>query len=251
MVPQSRFGARRWLLAAWVAASIAAAAAVWWHRDALQFSVIEAWVQSLGIWALVGYVVLYGLATVAMVPGSIFDTVGGALFGPLLGSVVNLIGGSLGAMLAFVVARHLAGDWVERRGGARLREIKHSVEAEGWRFVAMVRLVPVFPYTIFNYLLGLTRIPFWQYTATTVACMAPSTVAYTWLGHAGRHLANGGGGEQQIHYALLALGIAAVAVFLPSLIRRWRSGNGRPGSGQGPGQGPESGSGPGPGGNPP
>jgi len=230
MNPPTRFGARRWLLAAWVVASIAAAIAAWWHRDAFEFTVIEAWVQSLGIGALLGYVALYALATVAMVPGSLFDTVGGALFGPVLGSVLNLAGGSIGSMLAFVAARHLAGDWIEQRGGPRLREIKHNVEAEGWRFVAMVRLVPIFPYTVFNYLLGLTRIPFWQYTATTIVCMAPSTVAYTWLGHAGRHLASSSGGEERIRYALLALGIAAVVIFLPPLIRRWQRGPGGPGA---------------------
>ena len=87
-----------------------------------------------------------------MVPGSIFDLAGGALFGPYLGTLLDLAGGSLGAALAFLVARYIAGDWVERRGGRRTQAIMRSVEADGWQFVAFVRLVPIFPYNVMNYL---------------------------------------------------------------------------------------------------
>jgi len=222
MVPQKRFDARPWVAGLCGAAVVAAAVLAWLYRDALDLATIEAFVGGLGVWAPIGYVVLYALGTVAMVPGSLFDTAGGVLFGPVLGSVVNLIGGSLGAFLAFFAARYVAGDWVEERAGRRVREIKRSVEAEGWRFVAMVRLVPVFPYIVFNYLLGLTRVSFWQYAVTTVVCMAPSTVVYTWLGHAGRNLVSGEAGDKPIRYALIFLGVAGVALFLPRLVKRWQ-----------------------------
>ncbi|HWM83507.1 MAG TPA: TVP38/TMEM64 family protein [Pseudolabrys sp.] len=223
MIPSKRFDARPWIAGFCGAAIVAAMALAWWYSDALELETIEAWVGSLGLWAPIGYVVLYAVGTVAMVPGSLFDTLGGALFGPVVGSIVNLIGGSIGAFLAFFAARYVAGDWVEERSGPRVREIKRSVEAEGWRFVAMVRLVPVFPYTVFNYLLGLTRISFWQYAVTTVVCMAPSTVVYTWLGHAGRNLVSGEAGDEPIRYALMFLGVAAVVLFLPRLVKRWQS----------------------------
>jgi uncharacterized membrane protein YdjX (TVP38/TMEM64 family) len=223
MIPQKRFDARPWVAGLCVAAVATTAVLAWWYRDGFELDTIRAWAGSLGVWAPVGYVVLYAIGTVAMVPGSLFDTLGGVLFGPVLGSVVNLIGGSIGAFLAFFVARYVAGDWVEQRCGRRVREIKHSVEAEGWRFVAMVRLVPVFPYTVFNYLLGLTRIPFWQYAVTTVVCMAPSTVVYTWLGHAGRNLVSGAAGDKPIRYALIFLAVVAIVLFLPRLVKRWQT----------------------------
>ncbi len=96
----------------------------------------------------------------------------------------------------------------------------HSVDEEGWQFVAFVRLVPIIPYIIMNYLLGVTRIPFHQYLLATVIFMVPSTVAYTWIGHAGRELM--AGDTDKIRYALIALGVLAVVSLLPRFIRRLR-----------------------------
>ena len=154
-------------------------------------------------------------------PGSIFGLAGGALFGPLWGTVVDLVGGTLGAALAFLAARYLAADWVARRAGGRLRRVVEGVEAEGWRFVALVRLVPVIPFNLANYALGLTRIPFRQYVVATVAAMLPATAAYAWLGHAGRS-ALGGGEETALRYGLLGLAAVAAIAFLPGLLRRMR-----------------------------
>jgi uncharacterized membrane protein YdjX (TVP38/TMEM64 family) len=73
----------------------------------------------------------------------------------------------MGATLAFLIARYLAADWVERRLAGRLQEIKAGVERAGWRFVAFVRLVPLFPFNLLNYALGLTRLswrsPSWRH----------------------------------------------------------------------------------------
>ena len=164
-------------------------AAVGWaafHRDQINLATLDAWLGSLGLWAPVGFVALYALATVAFVPGAIVTLAGGALFGPIWGSVWNLAGATLGATLAFLVARYLAGDWVERKAGGLLKRLIDGVDAEGWRFVAFVRLVPLFPFNLSNYVLGLTRIPLHHYVLATLVCMAPGAVAYTWLGHAGR-----------------------------------------------------------------
>lgn len=222
LISHTRLTSRRTLGLLLALLVIGIAALAWLYRDALTLDALEDLTRDLGVWAPVGFAAIYAIATVAMVPGSFFDALGGAVFGPVLGSIVNFIGGSLGAMLAFALARYFAGDWVERRAAGRLGEIKQSVEAEGWRFVAFIRLVPIFPYTVFNYLLGLTRIPFWQYTVVTMICMAPSTVVYTWLGHAARHLAFGQGGEHPLQYGLIFLAVAATAVFLPRFIMRWR-----------------------------
>ena len=196
------------------------AAALWAFDGAISVDALVARVAGLGIWAPVGFVLLYGVATIAMIPGSIFDLAGGALFGPYLGSALNLAGGSLGAALAFLVGRNLARDWVEARAGPRTQGIMRSVDADGWRFVAFVRLVPIFPYNVMNYLLGLTRIPFHHYVLATVVFMAPSTVVYTWIGVAGREAI--AGDANNLHYALLALGLLALMLMLPRFYKRWR-----------------------------
>ena len=199
---------------------VAAAAWAAVHRDQINLATLDAWLGSLGLWAPIGYMVLYALATVAFVPGAIFALAGGALFGPLWGSLWNLLGATLGATLAFLVARYVGGGWVERKAGGLLKRLIDGVDAEGWRFVAFVRLVPLFPFNLLNYVLGLTRIPLHQYVIATFVCMVPGAVAYTWLGHAGRGALTGE--ADTVRYGLLALGLLAAIALLPRLIGRMR-----------------------------
>jgi len=208
---------RHWLLALVTLLIVAGAGiCIWGYRAGVTPEILAAWIVSFGIWAPIGFVLLYGVATVAMIPGGIFDLVGGAVFGPYFGTLYDLAGGSLGAALAFLVARYIAQEWLEARAGPRLQSVMRSVHEEGWRFVAFVRLVPVFPYNIVNYLLGLTRIPFHHYVAATILFMAPSTVAYTWLGFAGRQVMEGD--THQIRYAFIALALLGILIFVPRFV---------------------------------
>jgi uncharacterized membrane protein YdjX (TVP38/TMEM64 family)/rhodanese-related sulfurtransferase len=199
---------------------VAAATAAWFNRDQINLAALDAWLGSVGPWAPIAYVILYAVGTVAFVPGMIFALAGGALFGPFWGSIWNLAGATLGATFAFVVARYIAGDWVARKTGGLLKRAIDGIDAESWRFVAFVRLVPLFPFNLSNYVLGLTRIPLHQYMLATLVCMAPGAVAYTWLGYAGRGAL--AGEPNAIRYGLLALGLLAAIALLPRLLRRLR-----------------------------
>lgn len=202
---------------------IAAAALAAVHRDKINPAMLDAWLGSLGSfgpWAPVGYVALYALATVALVPGAIFGLAGGVLFGAIWGSLWNLLGATLGATLAFLVARYIAADWVARKAGGLLKRLIEGVDAEGWRFVALVRLVPLFPFNLSNYALGLTRIPLPHYVIATLVFMVPGVVAYTWLGHAGRGALTGE--ADAVRYGLFALALLAAIALLPRLVGRMR-----------------------------
>ena len=203
-------------------AILLAAAALWaaLNSGRLDAAALTDWVASLGMWAPVIFVALFAFGTALFVPGAAFGLAGGALFGPLLGSILNLTGATLGATLAFLIARYLAADWVSRKAGGRLKQLIDGVEAEGWRFVAFVRLVPLFPFNLSNYALGLTRIPLSHYVLASFIVMAPGTIAFTWLGHAGREAL--AGETEAIRYALLALALLAAAIVLPRLIGRLR-----------------------------
>jgi uncharacterized membrane protein YdjX (TVP38/TMEM64 family)/rhodanese-related sulfurtransferase len=206
-----------------VALTLLLAAMTGWvvfHREQVNLATLDAWLASLGAWAPVAYVMLYALATVAFVPGVVFSLAGGALFGPLWGSLWNLAGATLGAILAFLVARYIAGDWVTRKAGGLLKRLIDGVDAEGWRFVALVRLVPFFPFNLSNYALGLTRIPLQHYVIATLVCMAPGAVTYTWLGYAGRGALSGQ--ADAVRYGLLGLGLLAAIAVLPRVIGRLR-----------------------------
>jgi uncharacterized membrane protein YdjX (TVP38/TMEM64 family) len=190
------------------------------YREQLDVQQIHEWIDQTGFLAPLLFMVLYALATVSFFPGSVLTLLGGALFGPVLGTFYNLTGATLGALLAFLIARYLASDWVEQKTTGRARTLVKGVEAEGWRFVAFVRLVPLFPFNLLNYLLGLTRIPFLQYVIASYVFMLPGAIAYTYLGYAGREVA--AGSEGLIQKGLIAMALLAVAGFLPRLVSRLR-----------------------------
>jgi uncharacterized membrane protein YdjX (TVP38/TMEM64 family)/rhodanese-related sulfurtransferase len=199
------------------------AGAVLWamlNRDQFDATYLDRWLGELGLMAPVVHVVLFAIGTVVFLPGSLFALAGGALFGPVWGAVLNLLGATIGASLAFLIARYLAGDWVARKSGGHLKRLVDGVEKEGWRFVAFVRLVPLFPFNLTNYALGLTRIGFLPYVITSFICMAPGAIAFSWLGHAGQGALSGD--ASAIRYGLYALGLLAVIAFVPRLIKRMR-----------------------------
>lgn len=206
-----------------IALAIVLAAAIIWaalNREALDAAAIEATVQQLGPWAPAAFIALWTIWALLFVPGAVLGLAGGALFGPVWGTVWNLAGATLGATLAFLAARYVASDWVARKAGGRLKQLLKGVDAEGWRFVAFTRLVPLFPFNLLNYALGLTRIRTLPYIITTLVCMTPGAVAFTYLGYAGREAV--AGGEGLIQKGLLALGLLAVVAFLPRLVKRLR-----------------------------
>lgn len=195
-------------------------AAVIAYREQLSTAAIEQWIAGFGMAGPLVFMLFYAIGTVLFFPGSVLTLTGGALFGPVWGTLYNLTGATLGATLAFLTARYLTSAWVERKSGGRLMQLKNGVEAEGWRFVAFVRLVPLFPFNVLNYALGLTRIRLSHYVLTSYLCMLPGAIAYTYLGYAGREAV--AGGESAIQKGLLALALLAVVMFLPRLIGRLR-----------------------------
>ena len=204
---------RRLVIALLLLAGVVAAI-VW--REHLSVELLTQQVGQLGWLAPVVFIVAYIIATVFFLPGLLFTLAGGVLFGPLYGTLYNLTGATIGATLAFLLARYLARDWVARHTGKRLRQLVAGVEDEGWRFVAFVRLVPLFPFNLLNYALGLTKIPLSHYIITTFLFMAPGGAAYTYLGHAGRELA--GSGEQAIKTGLVAIAAVACIAFLSRIL---------------------------------
>jgi len=191
------------------------------YRDALNAEALESWVANAGIAGPFVFMLIYIIGTVLFFPGAVLTLAGGAIFGPVWGTLYNLTGATIGSGIAFLLARYLASDWVEKKAGGRLAQLKNGVEEEGWRFVAFVRLVPLFPFNVLNFALGLTRIKFTHYLITSYICMFPGAVAYTYLGYVGREAAAGGDGL--IQKGLLALALIAVSLFLPRIIKRMRS----------------------------
>ncbi|VAX11688.1 DedA family protein, putative [hydrothermal vent metagenome] len=191
------------------------------YREQLDAAQLEALLADAGTAAPLLFMLIYIIGTVFFLPGSVLTLLGGALFGPWWGTFYNLTGATIGAMLSFLAARYLASDWVANKTGGRMKQLINGVENEGWRFVAFTRLVPLFPFNLLNYALGLTKIPFSQYSIATYICMLPGAMAYTYLGYAGKEAI--AGGEGMVQKIMLATALLALVGFLPRLIGKLRS----------------------------
>lgn len=192
------------------------------YRDQLDTDVLQGWIETAGAAAPLLFILVYIVGTILFFPGAVLTLLGGALFGPVFGVLYNLTAATIGAMLSFLVARYLASDWVKNKTGGRIKQLMDGVENEGWRFVAFVRLVPLFPFNVLNYALGLTRISFTQYSIATYVFMLPGAIAYTYLGYIGKEAATGG--ESLVQKSMLALALLAIVSFLPRIIGSLRKG---------------------------
>jgi len=192
------------------------------YRDVFNAGALEQDIAQHGAAGPAVFILIYIIATVFFLPGSVITLAGGALFGPVWGTFYNLTGAALGATIAFLIARYVGSDWVEQKAAGRLKQLKDGVEKEGWRFVAFVRLVPLFPFNLLNYALGLTKIRLIHYFVASYICMLPAAIAYTYLGYAGHEAI--AGGEGLVQKGLLALALLAAVAFLPRLIGHFRRG---------------------------
>ena len=203
------------LLAGGIAAAV-------FNRGQIDLESVRNLIKNSGPVAPLVFMLLYIAGTPLFLPGSVLAMAGGAVFGPFYGTFYNLTAATIGSMLAFLIARFTASEWIEKKTGGRMKQLVTGVEKEGWKFVAFVRLVPLFPFNLLNYALGLTRISFFQYSITTYITMLPGAIAYTYLGYIGREAATGG--EDLIKKGMLALALLAAAAFLPRFIINLRRG---------------------------
>jgi uncharacterized membrane protein YdjX (TVP38/TMEM64 family)/Fe-S oxidoreductase len=136
-------------------------------------------VGSLGYLGPLLFVLLYTVTPVLFLPGLPMTVAAGILFGPFWGVVYAITGATLGACASFLVARYAARDWVETRlTGEMWRKLDSQVGEQGWKIVAVTRLIPLFPFNLLNYAFGLTKIPFLHYAVASFFCMLPACIAF-------------------------------------------------------------------------
>lgn len=185
------------------------------------------WAAALGAAGKALYALVYAVATVLLFPASLLTIAAGFAFGLGWGIAIVWVGATAGAALAFLIARHLARERVEKaaRKSENFRAIDRAVGEKGWKIVALLRLSPLVPFSLSNYLYGLTAIRFGPYLLASAAGMLPGTVLYVYLGVAGRAAAAASAGEKRspLEWAALALGLAATVVATVLITRIARS----------------------------
>lgn len=183
-----------------------------------------AWVDGLGVWGPVVFVLGYAVAAVAFVPGSLLTLAGGAIFGLWKGTLLVFIGATLGSIGAFLVSRYVARGAVERRiaGEPRFAAIDRAVQREGLKITFLLRLTPVVPFVLLNYALGLTRVRLVDYA---LACfgMLPATLLYVYYGKVAGDLALVAAGVDRERgwgdYVNLGVGLVATIVATTIIVR--------------------------------
>jgi uncharacterized membrane protein YdjX (TVP38/TMEM64 family) len=169
------------------------------------------WVEQLGPAGVAVFIGVYAIATVLLFPGWIFTVAAGLLFGLAGGTAAALSGATLGAALAFLVARYLVRDSVQKfaKSNPRFQAIDQAIGENGWKIVGLLRLNPLIPFNISNYFYGITAIPFWQYVLVSAIGMLPGALLYAYLGAVGKATLGAESLPSTGHYLLLGIGLAA------------------------------------------
>ncbi len=175
------------------------------------------WINGFGAIAPIVFIVVYAAAVVAFLPATPLTLLGGLVFGAGWGTLWTWLGATLGATLAFLAGRYATRDLVRtwKENNERVKRLDEGVEKHGWRMLLITRLVPVFPFTLQNYVYGLTKIGLGTYVLVSGICIVPGVIVYTF---AGGSLA---AARENLFWTFLYLGIAAVFFVLVSLIPSW------------------------------
>lgn len=178
---------------------------------------LQIWVDGLGFLGMAVFVVAYIAAALLFFPGGALTMAAGALYGLSWGTVVASLASTTTAALAYMIARHLARARVASLASKhpKFDAMDRAIGQRGWRLVFLLRLSPAFPYSISNYLYGLTAVRFWPLVLASWIAMLPGTFMYVYLGHVGLvglSEASGGGGRTPAEWALLATGLIATVV---------------------------------------
>lgn len=193
------------------------------------FALLRTSVADLGVWGPAVFGLVYIVAALLFIPGSALTLTAGAMFGLGLGTAVVSVASTIAAALGFLIARYVARDAIAGRArqNAKFFAIDEAIRIGDWKIVAMLRLSPALPYSLSNYLYGLTPVRFWPYVAASWIAMLPGTFMYVYLGLVGSAglsaAAQGDGGRSAGQWGILVVGLAAtiaVTVYVTSLARK-------------------------------
>ncbi|WP_409438241.1 TVP38/TMEM64 family protein [Scandinavium sp.] len=147
----------------------------------LHLSQLQTLIRQSGTFGAALYVLLFILAAVCFMPGSLLVIAGGVIFGPLYGTLLSVVASTLASSLCFLLARALGRDLLVHAFGqsAVFQAIENGIHRHGVDFLLFTRLIPLFPWTLQNYAYGLTAIAFWPFTLISILTTFPGLLIYT------------------------------------------------------------------------
>lgn len=163
---------------------------------------------------------LFTILTILGIPGTILVFVGGSIFGLTWGTFWSVLGATMGALGAFLIARYFLHDSIAKKYSKHkaLKKLQTYIKREPFYFILAVRFAPISPFNLVNFLLALTPINWFTYTLATFIGIIPGTLAYTWLGISGMKLL---AGENNLSF-FLALVFLSLLSCVPLLVKKSR-----------------------------
>ncbi|MCK7479020.1 MAG: VTT domain-containing protein [Candidatus Moduliflexus flocculans] len=174
-------------------------------------------IENLGILAPIAFILIYSIAPILFIPITPLAILGGMLFGVLWGTVFTVIGVSLGGVRRFFCSADIFLKIL--RINILMRKVKliqEKAAKDGWKFVVIARITPIFPFNIQNYVFGVTNISLKSFFAATFFSMIPGSFVYVYMGNVGAKSLQGGAMNQ----FLGALFLMAMIICLPFLIKK-------------------------------
>lgn len=180
---------------------------------------LREWILSLGAFGPLVYILIYIVAVVFAIPGSVITVMGGVLFGSVVGVASVSVASTIGASLAFLVSRHFARDAISQKfaNNKKFHHLDQLTKEHGVIIVAITRLVPLFPFNLLNYGFGLTHVPFWTYVFWSWICMLPGTILYV----VGADVVATAISEKKIPWVMVII-LVVIGVIITFLVRQAR-----------------------------
>ncbi len=177
------------------------------------------WVGQMGMAGIFIFIGFYAAGTMLLAPGSVLTIGAGFAFGLWKGFLAVSAGSTLGAALAFLVARFVAREKVVAisRRNEKFRRIDDAIGKEGAKLIFLLRLSPVIPFNVSNYFYGLTAVKFWPYVLASWIGMMPGTFLYVYIGTAGEAAVSVAAGSEAVrhswqYWTFMSIGLTATIV---------------------------------------
>lgn len=177
-------------------------------------AIFFSWIAWLGVWGPIVYTLVYAILVVCCLPAIVLTVASGVVFGPVLGTASSWAGAVLGASISFVIGRKLLEPCVLELADSypHFTALDRAISGNAWKLVFLMRLSPLVPYTVMNYMLSLTHLDFFDYLLPSAAGIFVPTVMCVYAGSAASNIGTAFTQPSQTGLLSLGLGLGATAL---------------------------------------
>jgi uncharacterized membrane protein YdjX (TVP38/TMEM64 family) len=181
------------------------------------------WVGQMGVAGIVVFIIVYAVATVLLAPGSVLTIGAGFAFGLWKGFLAVSVGATLGASLAFLIARFIARDKIEAiaRRNEKFRKIDNAIGKQGAKLIFLLRLSPAIPFNLSNYFYSLTGVKLWPYVFASWTGMIPGTFLYVYIGAASKLAVSAASGGEAVKHGWQYWAFTSFGLTIPVIVTIW------------------------------